>query len=97
MPKTPDRSPGPLDEEAVHFESTSESTIAGEVRYTGSYFSFYDDDGEYNPRVAALPTPIEVGQVLVSMDGLTFTSQSPLVSDSGGMLTNDVGHMVVQG
>lgn len=47
---TPDRSPGPLDEEAIQLESTSVSTTEGEIRYTGSRFSYYDSSGEYDPR-----------------------------------------------
>lgn len=42
----------------------------------------------------------EVGQVLWSIDGLTFTPQLPLTSvspDRGGWLVNDLGYMLVVG
>jgi hypothetical protein len=50
MAKTPDRSPGPSDEEATLYEDTGLSTTEGEVRYTGTRFSLFDNTGEFDPR-----------------------------------------------
>ena len=50
MARTPDRTPGVLDEEGIQLESTAAATQAGEVRYTGTRFSLYDSAGEYDPR-----------------------------------------------
>jgi len=50
MPRTPDRQPGVSDEEGIDLESTGVATSAGQVRYTGTRFSLYDDVGEYDPR-----------------------------------------------
>ena len=45
----------------------------------------------------ALPAATEIGQILISKDGSTFTKERPLVSGLGGIITNNNGHMVVQG
>lgn len=80
MPKTPDRSPGPLDEEAIYFESTSEATTVGEVRYTGSYFSFYDSDGEYDPRTSGTP---DLSKVVLEVSGaLVYTGNGEVTTVS---------------
>jgi len=50
MPQTPDRKPGPLIEEGIYFDDYGVATESGEMRYTGSRFSCYDSDGEYDPR-----------------------------------------------
>jgi hypothetical protein len=39
----------------------------------------------------------QVGQVLFSVDGSTFTKEMPLTSDYGGWISNDDGIMVVMG
>jgi hypothetical protein len=69
----------------------------------------FDEDEPYKQTAAAAPwvwgqinttgapSATAVGQVLISMDGSTFTAQAPLVSDLGGIITNNNGHMVVQG
>jgi len=44
MPATPDRHPGPSDEEGVIFEVASAPTVNGELRYTGSGFLFRHAD-----------------------------------------------------
>jgi hypothetical protein len=49
MPITPDRRPGPLDEEGILLETTQVAAQAGEVRYFGGEFSFYDGVGEFKP------------------------------------------------
>lgn len=50
MAKTPDRMPGPSDEEAILFEDTAVATVAGEVRYASGQLSIFDGTGEYDPR-----------------------------------------------
>ena len=47
MPRTPDRSPGPLDEEGIYFEPSSAPTVDGEVRYvSGVGFRFFEEGVE---------------------------------------------------
>ena len=94
MPITPDRSPGPLNEEGIYLESTSLATVEGEVRYSAGRFSYYDSSGEFNPR-GGLPNPTEVGQLLFSYDGSTLALVKPVVSDKGFTLTSDAGNMIV--
>ena len=50
MPRTPDRVPGPSEEEATLYEDTSPATVVGEQRYNTGAFSLYDGQGAYNPR-----------------------------------------------
>lgn len=96
MPLTPDSKHGPSYEEGIYMSETSLATEAGELRYASGRWSLYDGTGEYDPR-AGVASPTAIGQVLISLDGVAFTAQSPLVSDLGGVITNDNGHMVVQG
>ena len=50
MGRTPDAHDGPAFEEGTYYESTGIASTAGEVRYTGTRFSFVDSTGEYDPR-----------------------------------------------
>lgn len=99
MPNTPDRFPGTREEEEVLLEETTEDpTASGAMRFVSGAFRFKDDTGFYDPRSGgALPPATEVGQILFSCDGLTFAPEKPLVSDSGLLLTNDEGAIVVKG
>lgn len=40
--------------------------------------------------------PDQVGQIIYSVDGATFTVEQPLTSDAG-WLVNDEGHLLVVG
>lgn len=46
---------------------------------------------------SGVPAATEVGQVLYSLDGSTFTAQSPVTSAEGGWLVNDGGLLIVRG
>jgi len=136
MPRTPDRVPGPSQEEATLYDDSTLSTLEGEQRYVSGSFSLYDDQGEFNPRyvsissadtaadalynkitvagnltkqivnpganeqlrlTASLPPASTAGQVLYSLDGLTFTAQLPLTSWENGWLINMDGLLLVAG
>jgi len=58
MARTPDRMPGPSDEEGTYYEPTVSTTVAGEQRYNGTRFSLFDSIGEYDPRGAQNGTNI---------------------------------------
>lgn len=54
MPLTPDRRPGPSDEEAVVFEDTAtDPTLVGEIRRNGSDLKAKDGSGVFNLRSGA--------------------------------------------
>jgi hypothetical protein len=46
---------------------------------------------------SAMPAASAVGQVLISLDGATFTAQQPLFADSGGWLGSDIGEPLLVG
>lgn len=50
MGRTPDSHDGPAFEEGTYYESTGVASTPGEVRYTGTRFSYVDATGEYDPR-----------------------------------------------
>lgn len=80
MPRTPDRRPGVADEEGIDFETTSAAVAAGQVRYDGTSFSFYDALGEYDPRSGGL----DIDDVLID----DVTSQA-IVDDVAGNILVD--------
>lgn len=54
MPLTPDRRPGPSDEEAVVFEDTAaDPTLVGEIRRNGNDLKAKDGSGVFNLRSGA--------------------------------------------
>jgi hypothetical protein len=74
MPRTPDRKPGPLEEdEELQFEANPvPPTKEGAMNYNGSEFVMYDSDGLFNPRSAASFNDIildEAGKVVYVNDG----------------------------
>ena len=99
MPRTPDRHPGPIDEdEAVYLgPQPIVPSIDGENRYvTGQGFRFYEEGIERGLD----PNATQIGQVLFSVDGMRFTAQLPITAPdngSAGWLVNDVGILVVVG
>ena len=38
-----------------------------------------------------------IGKVLISLDGIQWTAELPLASDTGGWMTNDLGILLVVG
>lgn len=50
MGRTPDSHDGPSFEEGTYYGSTGVASTPGEVRYTGTRFSYVDATGEYDPR-----------------------------------------------
>jgi hypothetical protein len=48
-----------------------------------------------DPGSAALPVATQVGQVLYSVDGSTFTVELPVTSRHGWLVNNDGIHIVV--
>lgn len=60
MPRTPDRFPGPREEEEVQFaEQSSDPTVAGALRYVDGVFRQKDSVEVYNPRKPRNIWPIE--------------------------------------
>ena len=59
-PKTPDRSPGVSDEEGVDFETTGLASAGGQLRYTGTRFSMFDNVGEFDPRLGGSDERVKV-------------------------------------
>lgn len=49
------------------------------------------------PESTGTPPAENVGNVLFSVDGETWSSQKPLASDSGGWMTNDNGILLIVG
>jgi len=94
MPRTPDRAPGPSDEEATIYESTTAATQPGEVRFDGSRFSFRDTVAAFDPR-EVLPTPTAQCVIVWSDDGTTLEQVVPLFGDA--LLVNDNGFIVHKG
>lgn len=45
----------------------------------------------------ALPPATQIGQVLHSINGVSFTVQLPLAANCGGWMTNDLGYLLVVG
>lgn len=97
MPATPDRRPGPLeeDEEVRLAANPVPPTMPGAFNYNGTSFQMQDSIGIFNPR-SGLPTPTLAGQFLISVDGVTFTAAVPVASDAG-LLVDDDGFVVVIG
>jgi len=51
MPRTPDRVPGPSQEEETRYENTAEDpTEEGALRYVSGVFKLKDSEGIFNPR-----------------------------------------------
>lgn len=94
MPKTPDRSPGVSDEEGVVLEDTISATQQGEIRYSGSSFSFYDGTGEYDPRSGADNKDVKVSSNDTTADFL----DTKLVAGTNVTLTeqNDGGNETLE-
>lgn len=101
MARTPDRFPGVRTlEEGVDLVAKPLAAAVGEMRYNGGAdrFSFFDGVGEYDPRSSGgLPAATAIGQILVSVDGLTFTVQANAVSDLGEIAVDDEGVIGVVG
>lgn len=101
MPQTPDRTPGPADEEELILEDRTADgapVIDGAIRYYNNdivgkiptgVFSLTQQGG------GSLPPATQVGQVLYSPDGITFTVQQPLVSCNGWMVNDSCVLLVV--
>lgn len=67
-----------------------------QILYRNGSYLFKDSYGEYDPRTGGdpLPAPTEVGQILYSEDGSTWTVTRPLVNDDGFILFNDDDEMI---
>ena len=98
MGQTPDRHPGPIEEDenillepqAVH------PTTNGQFAYVeGQGFRFYEEGLERGLAGGALPPATAYGQVLLSVDAATFTVRQPLTQ--AGWLVSDLGIMLVTG
>ena len=70
----------------------------GEIARDGTDLLAKDGTGVFNLRNtgAALPPATQVGEVLYSVDGATFTVALPITGD-GGWLVNDSGIDIVYG
>lgn len=80
MPQTPDRKPGPLIEEGIYFDDYGVATESGEMRYTGSRFSCYDSDGEYDPRTSGTP---DLSKVVLEVSGaIVYTGNGEVTTVS---------------
>jgi hypothetical protein len=98
MGRTPDRYPGIREEEAILLrDEPSEPTDPYSLARVNGKIKMVDDLGEYDPRGGgALPAANDVGDVLLSVDGSTFTVRHPLTG-SAGWLVNDDGTLLVTG
>ncbi len=96
MPKTPDRKAGVSDEEGTDYEATGVATAEGQVRYTGTRFSLYDDVGEYDPRGGAGSNDEKVK--VTSNDTTADFLQAKLVAGGGVDVTeqNDGGNETLE-
>jgi hypothetical protein len=95
--RTPDRFPGVGQTEGEQFEDVGiAAATGGDQRYKDGAFSFFDAVGEYDPR-AGLPAPTAVGQLLFSVDGVSFKAETPLTSVVSGWLVLDSGVLLVNG
>jgi len=77
-------------------ETGVDPSIAGEISLNAGVLKGRDGVGVFDLRSGgSLPSAAEVGQVLYSADGSTFTVQTPL-TECGGWLINDQGlHLAV--
>ena len=101
MPRTPDRRAGRLEEEEILFDDRTadgDPTDERAMRYVNGSWRMKDAAGVFDPRGtgAALPPATELGQVLYSIDGASFTVQTPMVG-GGGWLCNNDGTLLVRG
>ncbi len=80
---------GGVDEISVQNLGSGATTVGKKLQADGSGGLEFVDVNE-------MPAATDEGQVLYSLDGLTFTAQQPLVS-SDGWLTNDDGILLVVG
>lgn len=98
-PYTPDRFPGERrEEEGLVLEDQgpgADPTEVGGARYVDGEFRMRDAIGVFNPR-DGIPPATAVGQVLYSLDGTTFTVETPIVS-CDGWLASDDGILIVCG
>lgn len=99
--KTPDRFPGPLEEDRIEFYDQYGTMPDGDghMMYSDGYFYARDMFGVFNLRSGqggGLPPATQLGQVLYSIDGASFTVQLPLTSCHGWLINND-GELIVVG
>jgi len=91
VPITPDRHPGPLDEdEEIQLgEVSTDPSAGGRMRYVSpGAFRFQDAIGVFNPRSGgSMPLPTQLGQLLYSRDGSVFAQELPMMTDEGFILT----------
>lgn len=96
MPITSERARTTIKTEATIVKPSVAASQEGEIRYANGSWSLYDSAGAFDPRAGgALPSASSIGQVLLSIDGSSFTTQTPLVGD--GWLANSDGRMLVVG
>ncbi len=74
----------------------------GRLNFVGVGVTASDDAGNDATLVnvvgggGALPPPDQVGQVILSLDGVTFETRQPITTEAG-WLVNDEGHLLVVG
>lgn len=97
MGRTPDRFPGAREDEALVLDDTGvDPSALGEIRRNGSDIKAFDGTGVFNLRqTGTVPSPGGIGHVLLSLDGVNFTSECPLIGD--GWLVNENGFLLVVG
>ena len=86
--------------------AAGDPSLEGATRYVSGEFRMVDGIGAFNPRnqdvtlddvLANQITPADcIGQVLYSIDGLTFSVSLP-VSTKNGWLVNNCGLLLIQG
>lgn len=102
MGVTTDDQPGPRVEEEVQFEdrtSDGDPTVNGAVRLIGNDLRVKTAAGVKSLTASAsgaLPPATDPGQVLVSIDGATFSVEDPIF-DEHGWTVNDDGVLIVEG
>jgi len=101
--RTPDSFPGVRLDEGIILDPIVSASQEGEMRYISGSFSFYDSQGEFNPRssgsiqeqTGSLPTPQAVGQVLFALTTASFDRALPITSKNG-WLANRGGYLLVR-
>ena len=100
MPVTPDRHPGPLqeDEELELATNPVGPSAPGAMNFDGTSFVMRDVLGNFNPRSGgSLPTPTAEGQHLIATTASAFVIAFPLVTQTDGWLLNEDDLLLVVG
>lgn len=77
---------------AYTLKLVNDSASPGNLKVYGTNAS-----GTKGWRSESAPSPANIGEILVSLDGATWTAGIPVASDDGGIMTNDDGAIIISG